>query len=78
LLDRLRSRELYQDFLKCLNLFSQDIIAKQELQFMVQDILGRYPDLMVRCRPQVRLGMLLLGTQVLQTEDRLQPSWALE
>ena len=45
---RIRSREQYQDFLKCLNLFAQDIIAKGELQIMVQDILGRYPDLLVR------------------------------
>ena len=44
---RIRSREQYQDFLKCLNLFAQDIIAKGELQIMVQDILGRYPDLLV-------------------------------
>ena len=45
---RIRSREQYQDFLKCLNLFAQEIIAKTELQIMVQDILGRYPDLLVR------------------------------
>ena len=44
---RIRSREQYQDFLKCLNLFAQDIIAKGELQIIVQDILGRYPDLLV-------------------------------
>lgn len=44
---RLRNREQYQDFLKCLNLFAQEIVAKQELQIMVQDILGRYPDLLV-------------------------------
>jgi hypothetical protein len=44
---RLRNREQYQDFLKCLNLFAQEIVAKQELQFMVQDILGRFPDLLV-------------------------------
>jgi paired amphipathic helix protein Sin3a len=45
---RIRSREQYQDFLKCLNLFAQEIIAKGELQVMVQDILGRYPDLLAR------------------------------
>ncbi|KAK9905961.1 hypothetical protein WJX75_009654 [Coccomyxa subellipsoidea] len=44
---RLRNREQYQDFLKCLNLFAQEIVAKQELQFMVQDILGRFPDLLM-------------------------------
>ncbi|CAL8471863.1 g11405 [Coccomyxa elongata] len=44
---RLRNREQYQDFLKCLNLFAQEIVAKTELQIMVQDILSRYPDLMM-------------------------------
>lgn len=28
---RLRNRELYQDFLKCLNLYAQEIISRQEL-----------------------------------------------
>ncbi|KAK9814633.1 hypothetical protein WJX72_009077 [[Myrmecia] bisecta] len=44
---RIRNREQYQDFLKCLNLFAQEIITKGELQGMVQDILGRHPDLLV-------------------------------
>jgi hypothetical protein len=44
---RLRNRDAYQDFLKCLNLFAQEIITKQELVSLVQDILGRYSDLMV-------------------------------
>lgn len=44
--NRLRNRETYQEFLKCLNLFSQEIINRNELQSLVYDILGRYPDLM--------------------------------
>jgi hypothetical protein len=28
---RLRNRELYQDFLKCLNMYAQEIISRQEL-----------------------------------------------
>ena len=53
---RIRSREQYQDFLKCLNLFAQEIIAKGELQIMVQDILGRYPDLLARTPSPVSLS----------------------
>ena len=42
---RLRSKEAYQDFLKCLNIFSQEIISKMELQGLVYDIIGKYSDL---------------------------------
>lgn len=28
---RLRNKEAYADFLKCLNMFAEDILAKQEL-----------------------------------------------
>ncbi|KAF5825831.1 hypothetical protein DUNSADRAFT_6612 [Dunaliella salina] len=42
---RLRSRESYSDFLKCLNLYAQDIISRQELVHLVSDIFGRAPDL---------------------------------
>ena len=43
---RVRSRDTYQDFLKCLNLFAQEIITKAELVGMVSDMLGRFPDLL--------------------------------
>ena len=43
---RLRSKEAYQDFLKCLNLFANDIISRGELVALAQDIIGRHPDLM--------------------------------
>lgn len=42
---RIRNREAYQDFLKCLNLFAQEVITKQELQGLVHDIIGRSADL---------------------------------
>eukprot|EP00882_Tetradesmus_deserticola_P011207 GHRQ01011856.1.p1 GENE.GHRQ01011856.1~~GHRQ01011856.1.p1 ORF type:complete len:534 (+),score=277.95 GHRQ01011856.1:129-1730(+) len=42
---RLRNRELYQDFLKCLNLYAQEIISRQELLNLAHDIIGRFPDL---------------------------------
>ena len=37
----------YQDFLKCLNLYAQDICSRHELSAAVQDVLGRYPELLV-------------------------------
>nr|XP_024382615.1 paired amphipathic helix protein Sin3-like 4 isoform X2 [Physcomitrium patens] len=43
---RLRSRDTYQEFLKCLNIFSQEIITRAELQSLVGDILGQHADLM--------------------------------
>ena len=43
---RLRSRDTYQEFLKCLNIFSQEIISRAELQSLVSDILGKHADLM--------------------------------
>ena len=42
---RLRNREAYQDLLKSLNLYNQEIVNRHELQTMVNDILGRTPDL---------------------------------
>lgn len=45
---KLRSREAYQDFLKCLNLYAQEVISKSELTHLVHDLIGRYSDLAVR------------------------------
>ncbi|CAH8297642.1 unnamed protein product [Eruca vesicaria subsp. sativa] len=36
----------YQEFLRCLNLFSKEIISQPELQSLVGNLLGVYPDLM--------------------------------
>ncbi|KQK08163.1 hypothetical protein BRADI_2g40052v3 [Brachypodium distachyon] len=38
--------EAYQEFLKCLHIYSQEIITRSELKNLVTDILQRYPDLM--------------------------------
>ncbi|XP_074274489.1 paired amphipathic helix protein Sin3-like 3 isoform X2 [Silene latifolia] len=43
---RLHNHNDYQGFLKCLHIYSREIITKQELQSLVRDILGKYPDLM--------------------------------
>ncbi|MCL7022371.1 hypothetical protein MKW94_028700 [Papaver nudicaule] len=37
---------LYQEYLKCLNIYSKEIITRDELQGLVRDLLGKYPDLM--------------------------------
>ncbi|KAL7100797.1 hypothetical protein ACP275_08G017500 [Erythranthe tilingii] len=44
--ERLRSSTEYQAFLKCLNIYSSEIITRKELQSLVADLLGKYPDLM--------------------------------
>ncbi|KAE9466512.1 hypothetical protein C3L33_01562, partial [Rhododendron williamsianum] len=46
--ERLHSSEDYQTFLKCLHIYSTDIISKKDLQGLVcvGDLLGKYPDLM--------------------------------
>ncbi|XP_022862949.1 paired amphipathic helix protein Sin3-like 2 [Olea europaea var. sylvestris] len=44
--ERLRSSDDYQAFLKCLHIYSTEIITRKELQSLVADLLGKYPDLM--------------------------------
>ncbi|XP_047312064.1 paired amphipathic helix protein Sin3-like 2 [Impatiens glandulifera] len=44
--ERLGSSDDYQAFLKCLHIYSTEIITRKELQSLVSDLLGKYPDLM--------------------------------
>ncbi|KAK9277386.1 hypothetical protein L1049_006929 [Liquidambar formosana] len=44
--ERLRNSDDYQEFLKCLHIYSKEIITRTELQSLVGDLLGKYPDLM--------------------------------
>ncbi|KAK6931145.1 Histone deacetylase interacting domain [Dillenia turbinata] len=44
--ERLRNPDDYQEFLKCLHIYSKEIITRSDLQALIGDILGRYPDLM--------------------------------
>ncbi|XP_054823950.1 paired amphipathic helix protein Sin3-like 4 isoform X2 [Prosopis cineraria] len=44
--EKLRNPDDYQEFLKCLHIYSREIITRQELQSLVADLLGKYPDLM--------------------------------
>jgi paired amphipathic helix protein Sin3a len=46
---RLRAnRDAYPDLIRSINLYNQEILSKNELLGIVSDILGKYPDLMVR------------------------------
>ncbi|CAK7328041.1 unnamed protein product [Dovyalis caffra] len=44
--EKLGNEDDYQAFLKCLNIYNQGIIKRNELQNLVTDLLGKYPDLM--------------------------------
>ncbi|KAH7846362.1 hypothetical protein Vadar_013012 [Vaccinium darrowii] len=44
--ERLSSPDDYQTFLKCLHIYSTEIITREELHNLVLDLLGQYPDLM--------------------------------
>ncbi|KAM7269592.1 hypothetical protein ACFE04_025089 [Oxalis oulophora] len=44
--DKLRNPDDYQEFLRCLNLYTKEILTRSELQSLVSDLLGRYPELM--------------------------------
>ncbi|TGZ43780.1 Paired amphipathic helix protein Sin3a, partial [Temnothorax longispinosus] len=42
----LRSQEVYENFLRCLVLFNQEIVSKSELIQLVTPFLGRFPELL--------------------------------
>lgn len=44
---RLRNKDAYSDFLKCLSMYTQEIISRQELLQLLNDVIGRFPELMV-------------------------------
>ncbi|KAL8471473.1 hypothetical protein ACS0TY_028934 [Phlomoides rotata] len=44
--ERLHSADDYQAFLKCLHIYSTEIITRKELTSLVADLLVKYPDLM--------------------------------
>lgn len=47
---RLNNREAYNDLLKCINLYAQDVISKSELLGLVQDLIGRHHDVLTTFR----------------------------
>ncbi|XP_044493572.1 paired amphipathic helix protein Sin3-like 4 isoform X5 [Mangifera indica] len=44
--EKLCNPDNYQEFLRCLHLYTKEIISRPELQSLVSDLLGKYPDLM--------------------------------
>jgi paired amphipathic helix protein Sin3a len=42
---RVRNQAAYEDFLKCLNLFAEDVISKAELVALAADVIGSHRDL---------------------------------
>uniref|UniRef100_A0A182W9T0 Paired amphipathic helix protein Sin3a n=1 Tax=Anopheles minimus TaxID=112268 RepID=A0A182W9T0_9DIPT len=42
----LRSPDVYEDFLRCLTLYNQEIVSKSELQTLITPFLSRFPDLL--------------------------------
>uniref|UniRef100_A0A2P2MR97 Paired amphipathic helix protein Sin3-like 2 n=1 Tax=Rhizophora mucronata TaxID=61149 RepID=A0A2P2MR97_RHIMU len=44
--EKLGNSDDYQAFLKCLNIFNNGIIRRNDLQNLVTDLIGKYPDLM--------------------------------
>ncbi|XP_053677519.1 uncharacterized protein LOC128727615 [Anopheles nili] len=42
----LRSPDVYENFLRCLTLYNQEIVSKSELQTLVTPFLSRFPDLL--------------------------------
>ncbi|XWS68918.1 hypothetical protein CRYUN_Cryun04dG0134600 [Craigia yunnanensis] len=44
--EKLQNPDHYQEFLRCLHLYSNEVISRIELQSLVNDLIGRYPDLM--------------------------------
>ena len=43
---RVLDKQVYQEFLKCLNLYTQEILNKQDLVHLVSGFLGKVPDLL--------------------------------
>ena len=42
---RLRNKDAYNEFIKILNIFNMGVITKMEMQTLVHDILGKFPEL---------------------------------
>ncbi|CAM8986310.1 unnamed protein product [Rhodiola kirilowii] len=43
--ERVTDPDEYQTFLKCLNIYSTEIVSRTDLQSLMTDVLGKYPDL---------------------------------
>ena len=52
------SRDSYLDLIKCIHLYNQELVSRSELMSLVNDILGKFPDLMVRKKTFVQADIL--------------------
>ncbi|XWS34893.1 hypothetical protein CRYUN_Cryun21dG0076100 [Craigia yunnanensis] len=78
---KLRNPDHYQEFLRCLHLYSNEVISRTELQSLVNDLLGRCPDLMVgfnkflvRCEKNEGLLADFVSEKFLRNEGQLPRS----
>ncbi|KAK9865821.1 hypothetical protein WJX84_003538 [Apatococcus fuscideae] len=76
---RLADKVQYQDFLKCLNLFAQDICSRNELSAAIHDVLGRFPDLtngfhefIARCEASDMSGAAMFGKATLKDIQKMK------
>ncbi|XVE84974.1 hypothetical protein DITRI_Ditri17bG0054700 [Diplodiscus trichospermus] len=79
--EKLRNPDHYQEFLRCLHLYSNEVISRTELQSLVNDLLGRYPDLMagfnkflVQCEKNEGLLADFVSEKFLRNEGQLPRS----
>ncbi|KAI4321360.1 hypothetical protein MLD38_034752 [Melastoma candidum] len=83
--ERLGSSDDYQAFLKCLHMYSNGIIKRNDLQILVTDLLGKYPDLMEefndflgRCENIDGFLAGVMSKRSLTSEGRMNKSLKLE
>ncbi|XVF84864.1 hypothetical protein PTKIN_Ptkin17bG0073500 [Pterospermum kingtungense] len=83
--EKLQNPDHYQEFLRCLHLYSNEVISRTELQSLVNDLLGRYPDLMVgfnkflvRCEKKEGLLAGFVSEKFLRNEGQLPRSVKME
>ncbi|XP_022776020.1 paired amphipathic helix protein Sin3-like 4 isoform X2 [Durio zibethinus] len=83
--EKLRNPDRYQEFLRCLHLYSNEVISRTELQLLVNDLLGSYPDLMdgfnkflVRCEKNEGLLADFVSEKFLRNEGQLPRSLKME
>lgn len=68
---RLNNQSLYYEFLKCLNLFSQNIITKLELVLLIKDLLAKHRDLFDYFKQFIGFDEASMGTltEYLERQD---------
>ncbi|GLU03025.1 hypothetical protein SLE2022_202450 [Rubroshorea leprosula] len=79
--EKLQSPDNYQEFLRCLHFYSNEVITRPQLQSLVSGLLEKYPDLMdgfneflVRCEKNEGLLASFVSTRSLWNEGYLPGS----